>query len=184
MKKFLMVALASSMLVTSALADEVFSSQKGLWTIKGYANNPDPTDVSCVISTTWSEVLDINQLNINIFPHVDGSQNATLTMREARWNGHGESSAKKWKSKVRFISNNGLRVDNLPIVWQWYPNNNDQTIIARNISQKMSQFIVESETMVLFPDTQGEITVSLKGTRQIVQDLSDCIDQVSADFNK
>lgn len=166
-KKISTGLFAFGLMISTALAAEVYSRNSGQWTITGHR---DSTDASCVLSTFWNNGA---RINVNIFPRYDGGQYTTMTVYNPRWTYLDIPLNEPFDGDIIFIGRFGSV--RLSAEFQIY---GPQKVILRNLSRDFSDYFIESRQMIIFPNTADEMIVGLRGTRDASYFLTDCINRV------
>jgi len=178
MKKLISAGLAAVLMASCsvAYAETVYNAAQDQWVVNGYwdynANKPG----SCVMSTEWP---DGTKINLNVFPKHDLSENITLTIYSPSYDVNDYYTVHKKKNKLHkywnkvSFDNNG-RITTFEFNWQWYLENNQNTIIIRDVSDKFLNLFIHSETATFFPDSVDELLVGLSGTQALEQALVEC----------
>lgn len=175
MRRLYVSLLALALFAMPVMADTVYQADEGQWELKGYWDYNPNKPGSCVMSTIWpSGEFEGSRINLNIFPRIDLTENLTLTIYNPQYdmNRVGGNKWEKFNETAMFI-NNGQRhfVD---FVWQWYTDNNNSTVIIREISDEFYRLWRVSEEVIFFPNTDSEILVGLRGTQTMDDLVEEC----------
>jgi len=181
MKKIYVSMLALSLMIAPAFSKVVYEADAGQWTLKGYWNYDINEPGSCVISTFWHNGA---QININVFPKTDLSTNVTLTIKHPAYSytAQGSNKIRKTKSIARFEKVSGGREIDVPFYWQWYPANNNQTIIARNVPDAFIANFLKMDGVTFFPGHDDELKVGLSGTSTVGGLMEECALMVTGQY--
>lgn len=178
MYKFVSVGLLAVMMSSCsvAYADTVYNAVEGQWSLTGYWDyNPDKPG-SCVMSSTFETGPERGaRINLNIFPRYDLSENLTLTIYHPRSYNMKRVGGNKYEvhNETARFENNGESYF-VDFQWQWYTDNNNNTVIIREISDEFYDLWKVSEEVEFFPNTESAILVGLRGTQTMDDLVSEC----------
>ena len=170
MKKSLLIALGALALLTAfgVQAENVYTFNYGTWSLNGYSN-PSPDDNSCVFSSRW---IDGKQINVNVYPKYDGTQNVTMTVYNPAWNF--AMSSKTYVTNVNFYSSKYS-----PSYQRGYMQvKASNRVIFRRMTKAFSTAFIHQDKMVLFAGEQNELSTDLTGTAELANALDECINIV------
>lgn len=161
MKKFLLSACAAMLMFTTPVfAGKVFEWKGGQWEVNGYREG---NDRSCVASTFWR---DGSRINLNVFPDGDRYY-TTMTLKFGDWDTDGLGVLQE---QIRFVYSNGHHETFKASAEVYGPD----TLILRHLSGDFWSAFFDAKTMIIFPGSNWEEIVGLRGTGAAGDALSAC----------
>jgi hypothetical protein len=167
-KKIAAAAVALGLMATSAFSAEVFTYGYKYWAVNGYVGNGD---ASCVVSTHFDNG---GVININVFPHADGTQYTTMTVYNPDWDPIPAVVDTQFNEAIVFKGRNTGTMS-LIGTFQVY---GDRKVILRELNGDFSYYFIKAREMIIFPGKVGEIRVSLVGTEAVSNALDSCMSTV------
>jgi hypothetical protein len=165
MKKLLIGLLTAASLIVPAHAEQVYKRvTDGVWEVVGWRE--DDGSLACVAKTFWR---DGSQININVFPRHNGDFYTTMTIYNNNATTDGMNPNEGYRFKVRFF-NEGVADTFDAELFKL-----GEKVIARNLTPDFFQAWAESETMIIFADTNIAMEVDLNGTRQAIGYFEECL---------
>jgi len=162
--KNILITMSMMAFLTPAHAEKVYDSAKDYWEIKGFS---DPSDQSCVITSNWDD--GYSKLNVNVFPNDDGLY-TTLTMKHSGW--YLDELDDRYEGKFLFRYYSGRDDWSQNAHGQVY---NSKTLILRDLTSAFFDGFTHANELVMFPNTDREVVMTLKGTAYVMSALDECL---------
>lgn len=164
----IIIVLIMFLFISIAYAETVYKGTFGDWQIVGEQSGDD---MLCKISTRWH---DETRIDINIYPDRNEKQYSNMTIFNPSWDLPDEAVDMSMDLDIDFYGVGfGYNKQSYPFYVV-----SKNTIVFKYLSVEFDKYFKSGSLMVLFPEMDEEIKVSLKGTTEIGYALTDCLHTV------